>query len=134
MASHNRLGAEGELAAAFHLIQKGYTLRDRNWRVGHLEIDIVADWFGEVVFVEVKTRSDEHYADAAEAVTDSKKRNLIAAAHAYLAQNKLQDAPYRFDILTVIGKSRPFRIHHYRNAYNERTTATGHGRRHSPNT
>lgn len=69
MADHNELGREGEDEALLYLTQKGYTLLARNWRIGHLEIDIVAEWFGEIVFVEVKTRRDEHFAPAAEAVT-----------------------------------------------------------------
>ena len=58
MADHNELGREGEDEALLYLTQKGYTLLARNWRIGHLEIDIVAEWFGEIVFVEVKTRRD----------------------------------------------------------------------------
>ena len=56
MADHNELGREGEDEALLYLTQKGYTLLARNWRSGHLEIDIVAEWFGEIVFVEVKPR------------------------------------------------------------------------------
>lgn len=42
MARHNELGRSGELAASEFLISKGYIVRDMNWRVGKLEIDIVA--------------------------------------------------------------------------------------------
>lgn len=73
MSEHNELGRIGENEAAYYLALKGYTLLDRNWRREKLEIDIVAEWHGEVVFVEVKTRSDEHFASAAEAVTLQKK-------------------------------------------------------------
>lgn len=121
MADHNELGREGEDEALLYLTQKGYTLLARNWRIGHLEIDIVAEWFGEIVFVEVKTRRDEHFAPAAEAVTQHKKRNIIAAGRAYLAHNHLLGSPYSYDIITVVGKQRPFCITHLRHAYNEET-------------
>ena len=54
MASHNILGQIGEEEACRYLIRKGYTLLDRNWRIGHLELDIIAEWYGEIIFVEVK--------------------------------------------------------------------------------
>lgn len=119
MAEHNDLGQTGEHEALLYLMQKGYTLHDKNWHSGHLEIDIVAEWWGELVFVEVKTRRDEHFAPAAEAVTLHKKRNLIAAARAYLAEHSLLDSPYRYDIITVVGTEKPFRIQHLKNAYTE---------------
>lgn len=119
MAAHNELGAQGEYEALLYLTKQGYTLLAHNWRVGHLELDIVAEQWGEVVFVEVKTRSSEDFAPAAEAVTLYKKRNLIAAARAYLARNGLLERPYRYDIITVVGKAQPFKLAHLRNAYTE---------------
>lgn len=119
MASHNELGAQGEHEALLYLMNEGYTLRDKNWRDGHLEIDIVAEWWGEIVFVEVKTRRDEKFAPAAEAVTLQKKRNLIEAAHAYLDRQCIAFRPYRYDIITVTGTQRPFNISHIKNAYTE---------------
>ena len=56
MAIHNILGKAGEDAAAKYLEQNGYTIRDRNWRKNHLELDIVADKDKELIIVEVKTR------------------------------------------------------------------------------
>lgn len=119
MAEHNELGRLGEDEAILHLMLKGYTLLARNWRVEHLEIDIVAEWHGEIVFVEVKTRSNEHFAAAADAVNLRKKLNLIAAGRAYLALNHLRDVPYSYDIITVVGSAPPFEITHLRHAYNE---------------
>lgn len=119
MAAHNELGVQGEYEALLYLTKQGYTLLAHNWRVGHLELDIVAEQWGEIVFVEVKTRSNEDFAPAAEAVTLYKKRNLIAAARAYLARNGLLERPYRYDIITVVGKAQPFKLTHLRNAYTE---------------
>ena len=65
MAWHNKIGREGEQAAYEFLISKGYTVRETNWRMGHLEIDIVAHEpaLNRLHIVEVKTRSraDTHY-------------------------------------------------------------------------
>ena len=119
MAAHNVLGAQGEYEALLYLTKQGYTLLAHNWRVGHLELDIVAEQWGEIVFVEVKTRSSEDFAPAAEAVSLYNKRILIAAALAYLARNGLLERPYRYDIITVVGKAQPFKLTHLRNAYTE---------------
>ena len=58
MAEHNELGKWGEELAAKYLEQKGYVIRDRDWRQGKLDLDIVAvaDDGETVVFVEVKAR------------------------------------------------------------------------------
>lgn len=119
MAVHNDLGKTGEYEALLYLMNEGYTLHEKNWREGHLEIDIVAEWWGEIVFVEVKTRRDERFARAAEAVNLQKKTNLIEAAHAYIDHHGLFFQPYRYDIITVIGTERPFKIAHIKNAYTE---------------
>ena len=112
MASHNILGQIGEEEACRFLIRKGYTLLERNWRVGHLELDIIAECYGEIIFVEVKTRSNEDFAPAITAVDDEKIKNLRLAARHYLDLNRL-DQPIRFDIITVVGSQRPFTITHY---------------------
>lgn len=110
------LGRRGEEVAALYLSRLDYRLLDRNWRAGHLEIDLVADHFGEIVFVEVKTRSSEGLFPALDAVDERKKRNLIHAARAYLLRHGI-DAPVRFDIITVVGPQPPFDVTHYINAY-----------------
>ena len=62
MAKHNDLGKAGENAAVAYLEQKGYLIRDRNWRKGHFELDIVAAKDNELIVVEVKTRSNTLFA------------------------------------------------------------------------
>ena len=42
MAKHNELGKAGEDAAVAYLESQDYLIRHRNWRRGHLELDIVA--------------------------------------------------------------------------------------------
>ena len=56
MAEHNDFGKAGEHAAVVYLEDHGYIIRDRNWRQGHLELDIVSMLNVTLVIVEVKTR------------------------------------------------------------------------------
>lgn len=76
MAIHNILGKAGEDAAAKYLEQNGYTIRDRNWRKNHLELDIVADKDKELIIVEVKTRSNTDYIEPQDAVNWQKIRRI----------------------------------------------------------
>ena len=80
MAIHNILGKAGEDAAAKYLEQNGYTIRDRNWRKNHLELDIVADKDKELIIVEVKTRSNTDYIEPQDAVNWQKIRRIVVAA------------------------------------------------------
>lgn len=116
MAQHNLLGNKGEMLAARYLLDKGYAVHHYNWRSGHKEIDIIAQYRDTLVFVEVKSRSTELYGNATDAVTDDKIRCLISAAQAYLLKNRI-DLKFRFDIITVVGGSEPYRIEHIEDAF-----------------
>ena len=116
MAEHNRLGALGEEVACRYLSSLDYRLLERNWRGGHLEVDIIADNYGELVFVEVKTRSREGEFTALGAVDVHKQRNLAVAAEAYMQEHYL-NCSYRFDVITVVGEQEPFEVTHYVDAY-----------------
>ena len=116
MAAHNQTGNQGEDAAAFYLQDKGYRVRDRNWRAGKKELDIVAEKDGEVVFVEVKTRQDDSYGEPWEFVTRRQWAHIAHAASSYLCHKEI-DQPIRFDILSIIYTGDVFRIEHIENAF-----------------
>ena len=116
MAAHNTLGKAGEEAAVAYLECNGYTIRHRNWRKNRLELDIVAAKNGELIIVEVKTRSDTDFALPQDAVTPQKIRRTVIAADTYIKLFQI-DEPVRFDIITVIGKIGNFRIEHIKEAF-----------------
>ena len=116
MAEHNLLGNKGEMLASRYLMDKGFAVLHYNWRCGHKEIDLIARERDTLVFVEVKSRRDESYGDASDAVTDEKARRLISAAQVYLQYYSL-DLKFRFDIITVIGTCDPYRIEHIEDAF-----------------
>ncbi len=120
MAEHNKLGKWGEDEAALFLQDEGYMILERNWRLGHRDIDIIAvSPDGEVlVMVEVKTRASEELQEPEEAVDFGKMRNLAKAAHAYVKQVEL-DKELRFDIVAVVGDARQVKsIRHIKDAFN----------------
>lgn len=84
-ASHRKsLGVNGENLACRFLVQQGHTVLERNWRYGHLEIDIItSDKYG-IHFVEVKTRQNNVQAPPQENVNPAKQKRIVRAAQHYL--------------------------------------------------
>ena len=73
-------------------------------RAGGGEIDLVAADGGTVVFVEVKWRRDASRGTPAEAVTPAKRRKLLSAARAWLAENPSgASRDVRFDVVAIDG-------------------------------
>lgn len=98
---HNLTGKRGEEMAAQLLKNKGYRISAMNWKVGHLEMDVVAENKNEIVFVEVKTRSTTYGNKRAEEYVDLlKKKRIVAAANAYIKYYKIEKRP-RFDIVGI---------------------------------
>ena len=50
------IGGRGEDIAMQWLRERGFLIVERNWRVGHYEIDIIAQRYDTLHFIEVKTR------------------------------------------------------------------------------
>ena len=120
MSREKLLGAFGEAAAADFLRKKRYEILAMNYRCRLGELDIVAKQRETFVFAEVKLRREGGYAGAAEAVTPVKQRRLRFAAEAWLAENELEDAPCRFDVIEVYLEKtggRVKRIHHLEEAF-----------------
>ncbi|MEI9944549.1 MAG: YraN family protein [Chitinophagaceae bacterium] len=88
MASHNKVGTDGEELAAVWLATKGYEILHRNWRYSHYEVDIIAKKNKILKFVEVKCRNASPYGGfPEESVTKKKFKSLKQAADEYLFLN-----------------------------------------------
>ena len=119
--SQNRawLGMRGEAVAEAWLRRKGYEILDRNWRSGHLELDLVARKDDTLVIVEVKTRREKPGQESErpdEAVQYLKQRRLGMAAKAYMGA--LPDCLYlRFDIIAIRVYGSRCRLYHQEDAF-----------------
>ena len=116
MAESHNLGKKGEDLAADHLINAGYKILFRNWKWGKHEIDIIADKKDLIVFIEVKTRTDDYQMHPLTAVTKEKQKSIIYAADGYLQKNNI-DKEGRFDVITIIKKVDSFEIDHIEGAF-----------------
>ena len=101
MSRRSELGRMGEQYAAEYLIAKGYAILARNWRMGHLEVDIIGMEGDEVVFVEVKTRQGADVDAAVMAVDADKQHNLIVASRVFMEVSGLVHHRIRYDIVAV---------------------------------
>lgn len=101
MSLHNQLGRAGEDAAVNYLTEKGFIILERNWRYGRAELDIIALDNQTLVFVEVKTRSNDIFERPENAVNTRKRNQMIKAAIGYLHKSRHEHA-LRFDIVSVI--------------------------------
>lgn len=95
------IGRRGEDLAALWLERRGYTILERNWRRPCGELDLIAEYAGEIVGVEVKTRSSGAMGEPEEAVTRAKQRKLLLTIQTYLMEKGDEQRPYRLDVLAV---------------------------------
>lgn len=111
-------GREAEKLAADYLASQGYAIREMNWRPHptHYEVDIIAQKDAEMVFVEVKARSNSDVAEAIEAVDLRKQRFIARAADIYLRRQP-HIYYYRFDIIVVTGEGESRQITHLQDAF-----------------
>ena len=116
LAAHIELGKNGEDAVSIYLIKAGYGILERNWRHGAHEIDIIAEDYGMIVFVEVKTRREGSALSGLEMVRPAKQMFISEAARAYMSQHRLR-LPFRFDVVLAEGNEAPFKITHLIDAF-----------------
>jgi putative endonuclease len=96
------LGVLGEEVAFHYLRSRGYRVLLRNYRCLFGEIDLVACDGDVLVFVEVKTRTDDSMGAPAEAVTAHKRRQITRSANHYLKSRGQTEATCRFDVVSVL--------------------------------
>ena len=99
------LGRRGEDVACEFLTGKGHTIVERNYRSGHLEIDIITLDKDGVHFVEVKSRVAPVAVSPEENVTAAKQKKVADAALRYLHTSKDKrlsaDLEVSFDVVAV---------------------------------
>jgi len=117
MAWNNILGERGEQLAISHLKKKGYVILETNWRYRRAELDIIAKHGEILVFIEVKTRNNNNFAEPEMAV-DGKKQKLMASAGAAYMRKIEHDWEVRFDVISIIYKNeKDFHVRHFEDAF-----------------
>lgn len=126
----NPIAIIGENEAAEILEKKGFRILERNWRMGHLELDLIAENRKEIVFAEVKTRTSAFGNKMPEEYVDEiKRKHMVAAANAYIKYHKIEKQP-RFDIIGIIIDAQTNEItykNHLENAFLPQTRTISSG-------
>lgn len=103
MSRHNlQLGKWGEQLAESQLVKAGARILERNYRFDPGEIDLLIEHDGDLVAVEVKTRTDLDLETPEEAVTRWKLRRMALGLQTYAAANDLLERHWRLDVVAVV--------------------------------
>ena len=120
MATTNDIGDHGEEVAASHLEGAGFRVLERNYHFNRNEVDLVCydpNEGGEIVFVEVKTRSGMGFGAPGAFITEEKQEALVNVAQAYMHEHQCEGDAARFDVVTVMLRDGAPEVNHYENAF-----------------
>ncbi|QQG44851.1 MAG: YraN family protein [Candidatus Roizmanbacteria bacterium] len=95
------LGYTGEDLAVNYLLEKSFTIINRNYHTRMGEIDIIAKKTDKLHFIEVKTRSNLNKGKPYEAVNQHKIHHLLKAAQFYLLKNKIKGCKLSLDVISI---------------------------------
>jgi putative endonuclease len=105
-SSRQKLGHWGEDRAAEHLVSLGYQIIARNARTPYGEIDLVARndaeaEQGQIVFVEVKTRTTGSFGLPEQAITRLKREHMLNSALYFIQEHSELPMHWRFDVISI---------------------------------
>ena len=114
---NKELGKYGELLSRKYLIDKGYYLKEVNYKNKLGEIDIIVQKDNVIVFIEVKTRKNTKYGLPRESINYKKQMKIRKVAEEYIIRNKIRNTDFRFDVMEVLFKDKKYKIKHIINAF-----------------
>ena len=86
MKGNQQIGRIGEEAVCGYLQEHGHAILERNWRAGHLEVDIISLSSDGIHFTEVKTRVAPLSADPLDSIGPLKQDKIARAALRYMSK------------------------------------------------
>ena len=116
MVDKKELGKKGEGIACETLIKKGYNILKRNYVFNHKEVDIIAEFGGRLIFIEVKTRISAFLTDPSLLVSIGKQKQIIYVADQFV-KDFYPEKEWRFDIMIVITNSNYTSVEHIEDAF-----------------
>lgn len=117
MMTRKELGEQGEMLAKVYLLNRNYEILETNWRYSRAEIDLIVKKNGVLIFVEVKTRTNDYWGEPASFVNQKKEDLMITAASVYMEKIN-HEWEIRFDIIGILWLSeKDYEIKHYEDAF-----------------
>ena len=113
------VGNDGEDRAVSFLLEKGYSIIDRNWRTRSGEIDIIVYKNETLVFVEVKTLPHGTLDMIKKELNQQKLERILKTSKRFLLNHRQYSNSYiRFDVI-VIDMPGLEPVYHIENAFSE---------------
>mgnify|MGYP004690212485 CR=1 FL=1 len=106
------VGNIGEEIAVEYLKNNNYKIIEKNFYCSQGEIDLTEKDKEEIVFIEVKTRTNINFGKPSEAVNEIKQKHMYKSAKYFLYKTKNLDKFIRFDVIEVLIANRKFNINH----------------------
>ena len=117
METKKSVGNKAESIACDFLKSNGYNIIERNYRFQKNEIDIIAGKENLIVFVEVKSKTDNAMTNPESALNSIKQQKIFKVANFYVMDKKITNCDYRFDVIIVYYTDGGPKIEHYINAF-----------------
>ncbi len=115
--TNKELGEKGEYLARLFLEKKGFVFIRANYTTRHGEIDLIMQENDEIVFLEVKTRTEEsakRYGRGAERIDRKKQEHILRSARVFMYEEPFltENLTPRFDAIELyIKKDEPEKIY-----------------------
>ncbi|MBE5831343.1 MAG: YraN family protein [Butyrivibrio sp.] len=113
-----RIGDFYEDIACKFIYANGGSVLERNYRVRHGEIDIIARDEDYLCFIEVKYRNSDRFGPPEKAVNISKQRQICRISKLFLfSRFKSIDLPIRYDVIAISGVQNAVTVKWLKNAF-----------------
>lgn len=99
------LGNLGEKIALNYFLERGYSLLDKNFKINHLEIDLILKKGQQTIFVEVKTRTKNQASQIENPLKPLQAISLTKALIKYCLAYKINLDFTQLDLIIVLVNS-----------------------------
>lgn len=114
ISDKREIGNFGEKIAEEYLRRKKYKIIEKNFQNKFGEIDLVAHHQGQLVFIEVKLKTNKSFGLPEEEFNFWKKKKLRRTINSYLLERKVKDENWRLDLIAIEARPEPPQIRHYK--------------------
>ena len=114
MYNKHQLGNSGEKLACEYLEKENYRILEKNFKCSQGEIDIIAYDINkkEIVFFEVKTRTNFNYGIPSESINKIKKMHIKRSIEYYLYKKGFVNAFVRVDAIEIVIHNGAYKLNH----------------------
>jgi len=97
-----KAGNIAEDIAVRYIEALGYRIIKKNFTFGKVgEIDIICEFQGMLIFIEVKARTNDAFGAPESSITAKKIKSIKRVAEGYLYINNIYAKPCRFDLIAI---------------------------------